>query len=53
VEKAIFEADRHLIEMPDWLGELADEALRKGLAPLALAGSRSGGCQGAEPLELD
>jgi hypothetical protein len=53
VEKANFEADSHLIETPDWLGEFADEEVRRGLAPLALAGSRSGGCHGAERLGLD
>jgi hypothetical protein len=53
VEKAIFDADSHLMETPDWLGEFADEAVRRGLAILALPGSRSGGCHGAELFGLD
>jgi hypothetical protein len=53
VEKAIFDADSHLMERPDWLGVFADEAVRRGLATLALAGSRSGGCHGAELFGLD
>jgi hypothetical protein len=53
MEKGIFDADNHLIQTRDWLGEIADDAVSRGLAPLALAGAGSGGCHGAELLGLD
>ena len=53
MEEAIFEAESHLTQAPDRLGELADGAVRRELAPLALASARSGGCHGAELLGLD
>jgi predicted TIM-barrel fold metal-dependent hydrolase len=34
VETAIFDADSHVMETPEWLGTYADEALRSGFAPL-------------------
>ena len=53
MEKGIFDADNHLIQTRDWLGEIVDDAVSRGLAPLALAGAGSGGCHGAELLGLD
>src|ERR1700722_19801209 len=43
---AIFDADSHLMETPDWLGEFADESVRTRLEPLGLAGA------GAKATEL-
>jgi len=37
VDTAIFDADSHLMETPDWLGEFADESVRSQLAPLIAA----------------
>jgi hypothetical protein len=53
VEKGIFDTDSRLIHTPDWLGEFADDAVSRVLAPLARAGAGSGGCHGAELLGLD
>jgi hypothetical protein len=53
MEKGIFDADSHLMQTPDWLGEIADDAMSRGLAPLALVGAGSEGCHGAELLGLD
>ncbi|HWD55019.1 MAG TPA: amidohydrolase family protein [Acidimicrobiales bacterium] len=39
---AIFDADSHLMETPDWLGEFADESVRPRLEPLGLAGAGAG-----------
>ena len=39
---AIFDADSHLMETPDWLGEFADASVRERLAPLGLGGAGSG-----------
>jgi hypothetical protein len=46
VDTAIFDADSHLMETPDWLGEFADESVRARLEPLGLAGA------GAKATEL-
>jgi uncharacterized protein len=43
---AIFDADSHLMETPDWLGRYAEEGVRDRLAPLGLEGA------GAEAAEL-
>jgi uncharacterized protein len=45
VETAIFDADSHLMETPEWLGAHADESLRAGFSPLPLA---EGGAKAAE-----
>jgi predicted TIM-barrel fold metal-dependent hydrolase len=45
VDTAIFDADSHLMETPDWLGEFADETLRRRLEPLGLAGAGSGAAE--------
>ena len=45
VDTAIFDADSHLMETPDWLGEFADESLRSRLEPLGLAGAGSGAAE--------
>ena len=50
VDTAIFDADSHLMETPDWLGEFADEALRRRLEPLGLAGAGSGAAELMEKL---
>ena len=42
VDTAIFDADSHLMETPDWLGEFADESVRSQLAPLGLEGAGAG-----------
>src|ERR1700734_3529006 len=39
---AIFDADSHVMETPEWLGEFADASVRERLAPLALGGAGSG-----------
>jgi uncharacterized protein len=42
VETAIFDADSHLMETPEWLGLYADESVRERLAPLAFGGAGAG-----------
>ena len=42
VDTAIFDADSHLMETPDWLGEFADDSVRTRLEPLGLAGAGAG-----------
>jgi predicted TIM-barrel fold metal-dependent hydrolase len=42
VETAIFDADSHLMETGDWLGQYADESVRERLAPLGLEGAGAG-----------
>ena len=39
---AIFDADSHLMETPEWLGAFADESLRERLAPFGLEGRGPG-----------
>ena len=39
---AIFDADSHLMETPEWLGEFADASVRERLAPLGFGGAGSG-----------
>ena len=39
---AIFDADSHLMETPDWLGAFADPSVRERLAPLGLEGAGAG-----------
>ncbi len=50
MDTAIFDADSHLMETPDWLGEFADEALRRRFEPLGLAGAGSGAAELMEKL---
>ncbi len=45
MQRAIFDADSHLMETPEWLGEFAEPAIRDRLAPLALAGAGSGAAE--------
>ena len=42
---AIFDADSHLMETPDWLGEFADESVRGRLEPLGLLGAGAGAAE--------
>jgi len=42
VHTAIFDADSHLMETPDWLGAFADPSVRERLAPLGLEGAGAG-----------
>jgi predicted TIM-barrel fold metal-dependent hydrolase len=42
VETAIFDADSHLMETPDWLGDFADQGIRAKLRPLDFAGAGTG-----------
>ena len=42
METAIFDADSHLMETPEWLQGFADESVRGDLAPLGLEGAGSG-----------
>jgi uncharacterized protein len=42
METAVFDADSHLMETPDWLGEFADEGVRDKLRPLGFAAAGSG-----------
>ena len=42
METAIFDADSHLMETPDWLGEFADRGIRAKLRPLDFAGAGTG-----------
>src|SRR6516165_277131 len=41
----IFDADSHLMETPDWLGEFADPGVRERLAPLGLEGAGAGAAE--------
>jgi hypothetical protein len=50
MEKGIFDSDSYLTQT---LGEFADDAVSRGLAPLAPTGAGSGGCHGAALLGLD
>jgi uncharacterized protein len=45
VDTAIFDADSHLMETPEWLGLFADDAVRDRLAPLGLEGAGSGAAE--------
>jgi predicted TIM-barrel fold metal-dependent hydrolase len=45
VNTAIFDADSHLMETPDWLGEFADESVRSRLEPLGLLGAGAGAAE--------
>lgn len=42
---AIFDADSHLMETPEWLGQFADEGVRDRLAPLGFAGAGAGAAE--------
>src|SRR3974390_1158785 len=42
VESAIFDADSHLMETPEWLGTFAEASVRDRLAPLGLQGAGAG-----------
>ena len=42
VETAIFDADSHLMETPDWLGDFADESVRSA-SPAGLRRGRGRG----------
>ena len=42
MESAIFDADSHLMETPEWLGTFAEASVRDRLAPLGLEGAGSG-----------
>ena len=42
METAIFDADSHLMETPEWLNGFADESVRGHLAPLGLEGAGAG-----------
>jgi hypothetical protein len=45
VHTAIFDADSHLMETPDWLGAFADPSVRERLAPLGLEGAGAGAAE--------
>ena len=45
MDTAIFDADSHLMETPEWLGEFADPAVRDRLSPLGLAGAGAGAAE--------
>ena len=45
VETAIFDADSHLMETPDWLGDFADQGVRDRLGPLGFAGAGTGAAE--------
>ena len=45
VDTAIFDADSHLMETPEWLGEFADDSVRGQLAPLGLEGAGAGAAE--------
>jgi predicted TIM-barrel fold metal-dependent hydrolase len=45
VHTAIFDADSHLMETPDWLGAFADPSVRDRLAPLGLEGAGAGAAE--------
>ena len=53
VEKAIIDADNHLMERPAGFGEFADRALRGEPESFGLSGVGSARCHGAELLGLD
>jgi hypothetical protein len=53
VEKAIIDADNHLMERPAGFGEFADRALRRELEPFGLPGAGSAGCHGVDLRGLD
>ena len=42
MESAIFDADSHLMETPEWLGTFAEASVRDRLAPLGLEGAGAG-----------
>ena len=42
---AIFDADSHLMETPEWLGPFADESVRDQLAPLGFGGAGAGAAE--------
>jgi len=42
---AFFDADSHLMETPQWLGEFADQETRDRLAPLGLEGAGAGAAE--------
>jgi predicted TIM-barrel fold metal-dependent hydrolase len=42
-DRVIFDADSHLMELPDWLGQFADPDVRDRLRPLSEAMGRAGG----------
>lgn len=41
--RVVFDADSHLMELPDWLGEFADPDVRDRLRPLSQALGKAGG----------
>ena len=45
METAIFDADSHLMETSDWLGEFADESVRGQLDSLGLEGAGAGAAE--------
>ncbi len=45
MESAVFDADSHLMETPQWLDAYADESLRSGLAPLPFDGAGAGAAE--------
>ena len=45
METAIFDADSHLMETSDWLGEYADESVRGQLDSLGLEGAGAGAAE--------
>jgi uncharacterized protein len=45
VDTAIFDADSHLMETPEWLEEFADPDVRDRLSPLGLAGAGAGAAE--------
>ena len=45
MESAIFDADSHLMETSDWLGEFADESVRSQLDTLGLEGAGAGAAE--------
>src|SRR5580658_1627659 len=45
VNTAIFDADSHLMETPEWLGHYADDDVRDRLAPLGFGGAGSGAAE--------
>ena len=45
METAIFDADSHLMETPEWLGAFADEGVRDRLGSLGLEGAGAGAAE--------
>ena len=45
METAIFDADSHLMETPEWLGGFADAGLRDRLGSLGLEGAGAGAAE--------